>query len=94
MNIDELVEKCRLTDWQITQYQEGNAYFIYPQYAYRMLEAQLCKAIPIIQKAERERIIRDLEAIDRDAYDVKDFTRRVCDLIVEERQSLKGEGDD
>jgi hypothetical protein len=45
------------------------------------------------ERAVRERIIRNLEAIDRDAYDVKDFTRRVCDLIVEERQSLKGEGD-
>ena len=36
-----------------------------------------------------ERIIGDLEAIDRDAYDVKDFTRRVCDFIVAEKQALK-----
>ena len=33
--------------------------------------------------------LRELSAIDRDASDVRDFTRRVCDLIVEREQNLK-----
>jgi hypothetical protein len=102
MNTDELIEKCRLEGHErikiAKDYVLQHPDHLEPECEFsfldKMLDAQLRKAIPIIQKAERERIIRDLEAIDRDAYDVKDFTRRVCDLIVEERQFLKGEGDE
>jgi len=41
------------------------------------------------RKAERENWLRELEAIDHNSYDTKDFTRRVCDLIAEEKQMLK-----
>ena len=34
-------------------------------------------------------VVRDLAAIDRDANDVKDFTRRVCDLIVQWQAKLR-----
>jgi len=95
MNQDELIEKCRLTGEEmadlVRQAQTNDYTFMVG--LMRIAEAQLRKAIPIIEaearKAERERWLRELEAIDQDSYDVKDFTRRVCDLIVEEKQMLK-----
>lgn len=55
------------------------------------LDLEVAGAKEQAKKEERERIISDLEAIDRDAADVRDFTRQVCELIVAERQALKGE---
>jgi len=91
MNQDELIEKCLLTNEEIAKAVENLSPLQRHTRTSRLLEAQLHKAIPIIQKAERVRWLKELEAIERDPYDVKDFTRRVCDLIVEKKQSLKGD---
>jgi len=95
MNQDELIEKCRLTDEEV-----GDVYYpsITPQkYGHRVAQAQLRKAIPIIEaearKAERERIIslvrqitpvRPLDGVLY--YDVR-FTAT-------DWQALKGEGNE
>ncbi len=64
----ELIEKCRLEDWQISQAIQQGDFKWCPQDGASILEfahncaettliPQLAKAIPIIQKAERERVI-------------------------------------
>ena len=41
------------------------------------------------KKAGAREMLDELVAIDKDAYDARDFTRRVCDLIVERQLSQK-----
>jgi len=58
----------------------------YPlKYEHTLLKAQA----EISFKAGIREVVRDLAAIDRDANDVKDFTRRVCDLIVQWQAKLR-----
>jgi len=97
MNQDELIGKCRLTDEEMadyvkTLYQLGTAVEIKER-----LEAQLRKALPIIQKAERERIKEfmrengiDFWLTDWRTGKPKAF-KHVSDYAF--WQALKGEGD-
>lgn len=61
---NELVEKCLLTEGEI---REIPFYYLTPQKAlpYALQRKVLCKAIPIIQKAERERIVREIEEFNK-----------------------------
>jgi len=74
MNQDELIEKCRLTDDKMGYYLSSDCGLGYPadywdvvvlEDWHKLVEAQLRKAIPIIEaearKAERERIADWLE---------------------------------
>ena len=55
--VDDLIEKCKLTDEDIRNLWDDYPFFESPHsYSDRLCEAQLRKAIPIIQKAERERL--------------------------------------
>ena len=57
----------------------------------RLLKAQRDLTAPIVDKQARQEMVARLNEIDKQAYDEKDFTRRVCDLIVEYEQIERGE---
>jgi len=63
MNQEELIEKCKLTDEELAKVTNCDVKSIETMgdYEKKIAQAQLHKAIPIIQKAERERMIRELE---------------------------------
>jgi len=94
MNQDELIEKCRLTEEGITI----ELLKVYPNtyvndlaptekaFVYSLIQAQLRKAIPIIQKAERQRFLEWLS--NRRATDT------AMDIYLQAEQTLKGEGDE
>lgn len=51
-----------------------------------------CLCDEVYDEAKRagiREVVETLDAIDRDADDTRDFTRRVCDLIVEYQAKLK-----
>lgn len=58
-----------------------------------MLQAQAEQTESMLKEQWKQEGIREvvkaLIMIDKEAYDVKDFTRRVCDLIVEWQAFLK-----
>jgi len=60
MNQDELIEKCRLKERELQRPKYDGLKFDIDDIEY-VLEDQLRKAIPIIQKVERERIANWLE---------------------------------
>ena len=62
MNQDELIEKCRLTHEEVRRAKlDSGVLAMIHRGDYPILEAQLRKAIPIIQKAEGGRIVNILE---------------------------------
>jgi hypothetical protein len=92
MDKDELIEKCRLTEEERKKAYDD---WLYNDSDCRHpfdveCEAQLRKALPIIQKAERERIEQLFASYhpcteDEDAY----YT-----ILESDWQALKGEGDE
>jgi hypothetical protein len=96
MNQDELIEKCMLTDEDFDKIQRDcptyDLSFIddYSLEVFSMLEAQLHKAIPIIQKAERERIVDIVAALGAGRHKNVNYIA----IRYEELQALKGEGND
>ena len=91
--IDELLEKCRLTDEEAAACLHPVP-FLYPEHR-KLLDAQLRKAILIIQKAERERIAKEMEDCLFDSPTLVRLEARIQDLINYLRgQALRGEGND
>ena len=94
MNQDELIEKCRLTDDEILhdcicRYRKNASADELIMSAFKgIAEYQLRKAIPIIQKAERERILNYLLAEPR-AYEFETYYSIV--LPKSELKALKGD---
>jgi len=97
MNQDELIEKCRLTDEELERLHYAKRIYT-SNWFQDALQAQLRKAIPIIQKAEREKVFADLEDMEllKGHNHKKDEIKLVacarCTYDWYKEQALKGEG--
>jgi len=102
MNQDELIEKCRLTDEEIASILVEKCGLGHSNYwdaitvnDFRKFgEEWLRKAIPIIQKAERERIIRYLASCQTlpDEFYSPEAGEEIFAIGWRDWQALKGEG--
>ncbi len=97
MNQDELIEKCRLTDEELYNVCCDD---LYKDGWQAIADAQLRKAIPIIQKAERERLLLALERMSliknhygHKKWEVKIISCPRCTYDEYKEQALKGESD-
>lgn len=58
----------------------------------RLAEAQAEISFRLGKQEGIREIVKTLNMIDKEAYDTRDFTRRVCDLLVEYETQLKERG--